>query len=165
MLLIEASIPYRNEYISNCDKWQILEGEIVGMGEVPNLDEEGRYNVKLLVPDKAQEHIELNVPVRLMQPSVGMHFPLLPTTKVVLGFFEGDINQPVIIGVMNDKKHPSPVTDKNCQQNIIKSYDGNMLVIDDNEEKNSILIATSELENRVKMTAVKDKQEISLDPR
>ena len=66
---------------------------------------------------------------------------------------EGNLSQPVILGVIPDNDHPSPVTDANYYQSIIRTHGGNQLVMDDKLYYEQILLSNDQnyllLDNRL----------------
>ena len=85
---------------------------------------------------------DTTIPMPFVQPfadkSAGMHFPLQPGVVVSIGFIEGDLTRPVILGAHPSKQHPSPVTDKNPQQSIIRTPLQQTFLMDDSAKSNMI---------------------------
>ncbi len=73
----------------------------------------------------------------------GMFFRPESGDEVIVGFFNDDPRQPVILGSMFNEKNVTPweVTDKNMEKGI-KSREGNLILFDD--ENNAITIQTVE---------------------
>lgn len=55
---------------------------------------------------------------------MGMHYPLLKGTEVLVGFSHGDVDRPIIVGVMPNSKLKSVVIGGNKTSNVIKSASG-----------------------------------------
>ena len=113
------------------------------------LDESGRYKVKLPFDRKDRNGGKASHWVRMMQPyggtSEGMHFPLRNGTRVLLGFIGGDPDRPFISGTINDSgEQQSIVTAENQTNNIIKTASGNKIELEDKEGKNRIKLQTGD---------------------
>ncbi len=80
--------------------------------EYAQLDEHGRYLVKLRFDENSHTPGTASTRVRMMQPHAGepegMHLPLRKGTEVLVAFLGGDPDQPVIAGAVPDAEHPSP---------------------------------------------------------
>jgi|GEM_PF-785258 len=113
------------------------------------LDEYGRYKIKLLFDRKDRDGGKASHWVRMMQPyggaGEGMHFPLRSGTRVLLGFIGGDPDRPFISGTINDSgEQQSIVTAENQTNNLIKTASGNKIELEDKEGKNRIKLETGD---------------------
>ncbi|ABM01898.1 Rhs element Vgr protein [Psychromonas ingrahamii 37] len=113
------------------------------------LDEFGRYKVKLPFDRKDRNGGKASHWVRMMQPyggaNEGMHFPLRNGTRVLLGFIGGDPDRPFISGTINDNgEQKSIVTGENQTNNLIKTASGNKIELEDKEGKNRIKLQTGD---------------------
>ncbi len=113
------------------------------------LDNTGRYKVKLPFDRKDRDSGKASHWVRMMQPyggaSEGMHFPLRKGTRVLLGFIAGDPDRPFISGAINDSgDQQSVVTGENQTNNLIKTASGNKIELEDQEGKNRIKLHTGD---------------------
>ena len=113
------------------------------------LDESGRYKVKLPFDRKDRDGGKASHWVRMMQPyggaNEGMHFPLRNGTRVLLGFIGGDPDRPFISGTINDSgEQQSIVTAENQSNNLIKTASGNKIELEDKEGKNRIKLQTGD---------------------
>jgi type VI secretion system VgrG family protein len=102
------------------------------------LDDTGRYKVKLPFDRKDRNGGKASHWVRMMQPyggaNEGMHFPLRNGTRVLLGFIGGDPDRPFISGTINDSgDQQSIVTANNQTNNVIKTASGNKIEFEDKE--------------------------------
>lgn len=105
------------------------------------VDKLGRYKVLLPFDTLSKEAGKSSVPVRVVQPSAsnkksGMHFRLLKGDEVILGFREGDIDRPVILGAVNNTSRISDDediinsdADLIRRQNTVLGLDNNLLII------------------------------------
>ncbi|MEM1030404.1 MAG: type VI secretion system tip protein TssI/VgrG [Myxococcota bacterium] len=107
--------------------------------EYAQIDDQGRYLVRLRFDESRLEDGKRSTYVRMMQPhggtTEGFHFPLRKGTEVKLGFDEGDPDRPFIAGVVPNTVTPSPVTQSNHTQNVIQSGGGNYITMEDEADK------------------------------
>tara|TARA_B110000046_G_C12984761_1_gene395063 strand:+ start:1 stop:1167 length:1167 start_codon:yes stop_codon:yes gene_type:complete len=88
----------------------LINANIDGTGkDKPLMDEMGRYKVLFPFDTLAKEDGKASIFIRVVQPSAsngnsGMHFKLLKGDEVILGFREGDVDRPVILGAVNNTK-------------------------------------------------------------
>jgi len=118
-----------------------------GDGEYAELDDFGRYLVKLPFDRRDSEGGKDSCWVRMMQPSggvgSGMHFPLLKGTRVLLSFIGGDPDRPVISGTIGDLGEQSSIVNNENQTNsMIKTHTGNKIEIEDKEGTQRIKLET-----------------------
>jgi type VI secretion system secreted protein VgrG len=103
--------------------------------EYAQLDEHGRYLVKLRFDENSHTPGTASTRVRMMQPHAGepegMHFPLRKGTEVLIAFLGGDPDQPVIAGAVPDAEHPSVVVQANETQNVIHTGGNNRIEMED----------------------------------
>ena len=138
---IPADRDWRPERLT---EWPSIKGVMhakvdgAGAGDFAELDEEGRYLVKIPF-DEAHDETpdgESSRRVRMAQPYAGvdsgMHFPLLKGTEVLITHIDGDPDRPVIAGAVPNPDTHSPVDQANNRQNRITTTSGNVVVYDDN---------------------------------
>jgi hypothetical protein len=117
-----------------------------GLVTEDGIDERGYYRARL----PFDSGFDTTIPMPFVQPfadkSSGMHFPLKPGIVVSIAFIEGDLRRPAILGAHPSSKHPSPVTDKNPQQTIIRTPAQQTFLMDDSEKSN---ITFSNVSNEV----------------
>lgn len=107
-----------------------------GSGERAELDEHGRYKLRVFYDDgtspdgKASEYVRKAEPYAGKQDS-GMHFPLLKDTEVVLAFVNGDPDRPIIVGAVANPLTPNVVNRHNQTRNRIASTSGVLFEIED----------------------------------
>ncbi len=135
----------------------IMLGKITPVIDHQNLaiDEYGRYKVSLLLSDNQLQQ-NTTVWLRLAQMyggnhfnhlNYGCHFPLAVGTVVLLSFINGDINRPIILGVLPDLMMPSPVTEQNRTQNIIVTKSQMKSCLKNNKEYHTLHCKT--VNNRI----------------
>lgn len=112
-----------------------------GGGDYPFIDEQGRYQLSF----------PAGYPVRMAQPFDRMHFPLRAETQVALAFINGDLNRPVIIGAVNSN---------NSLQNIIRTWGGNEIMMEDQKNQQYLQLATKNQKNLIKFSAKKGHHKI-----
>ncbi len=140
-------------------------------GPYAELDEQGRYHVRLPFDTSDNTNTQASPPLPLLQPyggkreqlTAGYHFPLQPGTEVAMGFVDSDINKPFILGVFNNETAPSPVTNENKTQHVISSWGGSHLVLDDNAQNPEIVLATRNDQNQLRLNAHPETPYVQLE--
>ncbi len=114
--------------------------------EYAQIDDHGRYLVKFLFDERAEDGRPGSTRLRMMQPhggSVeGFHFPLRKGTEVVVSFLGGDPDNPLITGVVPNASCPSVVTAKNAKLNVIQTGSLNRVQLDDQKGAEHVRIST-----------------------
>jgi type VI secretion system VgrG family protein len=109
--------------------------DAAGSGEYAELDDLGRYKVKLPFDQSDMEGGRASRWVRMSQPYAGaehgMHFPLHKGTEVLLTFVDGDPDRPVIAGAVPNPETASPVTAANQTESVIQTGARNKIRIED----------------------------------
>lgn len=104
--------------------------------EYAQIDEHGRYKVKVRFDESDLDLGRASTWVRMLQPHggspEGFHFPLRKGTEVMLVFLGGDPDRPVITGVAPNALTPSPVTGANHTLNIVHTGGDNHFELEDN---------------------------------
>jgi len=115
-----------------------------GSGEYAEIDDQGRYKVKLPFDLSDKKDGKASRYVRMMQPyaggGMGMHFPLHKGTEVALGFVDGDPDRPLILGALVNPETASPVSGANSTQCKIHTGGGNSMTIEDTAGTQSITL-------------------------
>ena len=113
-----------------------------GSGEYAEIDDQGRYKVKLPFDLSDKKDGKASRYIRMMQPyaggGMGMHFPLHKGTEVALGFVDGDPDRPLIYGALVNPETVSPVSGPNSSQCKIHTGGGNSITIEDTAGTQSI---------------------------
>ena len=129
------------------------------------VDASGCYQIRLPF-DRLSEAGHTSLPTRLMQhfggEDHGMHFPLTVGTEVVVGFENGDVDRPVILGAATNQQTPSVVTEQNAYENLIRTRSGHEFLMDDTPSSEKIRLNTLEQKNRLELDATKDNHQVSL---
>lgn len=125
----------------------------------------GFYQVRLPF-DRDSEEGHTSLPTRMMQPfggeDHGMHFPLTVGTEVIVGFENGDVDRPVILGAATNQQTPSVVTEQNPYENLIRTRSGHEFLMDDTPSAENIRLNTLEQKNRLTLDATKDNHQVTL---
>lgn len=136
---IPADLQFRPERLAEKPKLKgTLNGTVDagGDGEYAEIDDEGRYKVKLPFDQSDAADGKASRWVRMAQPyagaDYGMHFPLHKGTEVLLTFIDGDPDRPIISGTVPNPETGSPVTGANQTQSMIRTAGGNQIRIEDN---------------------------------
>ncbi len=107
-----------------------------GRPDIANIDDQGRYRIRLLFDTAAAGERPASHRIRMAQPhsgaGYGMHFPLNPGVEVLLSFVNGDPDRPIIVGSVPNPVTPSPVDASAQRLNRIKTESGVLLEIGDN---------------------------------
>jgi type VI secretion system secreted protein VgrG len=120
--------------------------DAAGIGQYAEIDDEGRYKVKLPFDQNGNGGGKASRWVRMVQPYAGadhgMHFPLHKGTEVLLTFVDGDPDRPIIAGAVPNAETKSVVTSLNATRNTIRSAGGNMLEMQDMAGLQRVLLST-----------------------
>ncbi len=135
---VVADVPYRP---ARSTPWPALSGleyaRIDGEadGDYAQLDNQGRYVVKLMFDENSSPAGGASTRLRLLQPHggnpEGCHFPLRKGTEVLVGFVDGDPDRPVVVGAVPNPETPSTVTSANATQNVIQTGGKNRIEVED----------------------------------
>ncbi len=139
---VASDTPFRPQQTTAWPRVSGYENAIVdgpAESDYAQIDDQGRYLVQMHFDESELEDGKRSTYVRMMQPhggrTEGFHFPLRKGTEVKLGFDEGDPDRPFIAGVVPNTTTPSPVTQANHTQNVIATGGGNLIAIEDEEDK------------------------------
>jgi type VI secretion system secreted protein VgrG len=109
--------------------------DAAGDGQYAEVDDDGRYKVKLLLDRSDRADGKASRPVRMAQPyggaDMGFHFPLHKKTEVLLGHALGDPDRPLILSAAPNPETASLVTAPNHTQCKLKSGGNNELRFED----------------------------------
>jgi type VI secretion system secreted protein VgrG len=168
LLLLRAGVAYRTPYEPlRRSVYANFAAKIEGDGgEYAYLDEHGRYRLRLPWDLGEAPEGQASHPVRLMQPyggeRHGLHFPLHAGAEVAVGFVNGDIDRPIILGAVSNSHDLSPVTAQNPSQNILRTWGGNELLMEDKAGEERIELFTRERQNILTLDAKADAHEVRL---
>ncbi|BCR03027.1 hypothetical protein DESUT3_00960 [Desulfuromonas versatilis] len=158
MLLIRAGIPFRRPLPAPRRVHGTFTARIESSGgEYAHLDEQGRYRVRVDFDRAHTPAAEASHPVRLLQPyggnNYGWHHPLHAGTEVALSCINGDLDRPVILGVLSNPDTPATVNSSNPSQNILRTRGGNELLLDDRKGGEKVELFTKERKNILSLDA------------
>ncbi|MDY6950442.1 MAG: type VI secretion system tip protein TssI/VgrG [Thermodesulfobacteriota bacterium] len=109
--------------------------DATGDGQYAEVDEEGRYKIRLCFDQSDREDARASRWVRMAQPyagaDYGMHFPLHRDTEVLVTFVDGDPDRPIISGSVPNPETASPVNSNNQTQCMLRTGGGNQIRIED----------------------------------
>jgi type VI secretion system secreted protein VgrG len=136
------AIPYSTQYRpARRTPWPSVHGLMHGFidsdtgGKFSTLDDKGRYRVRFPFDTAGKKGENSSMWVRMAQhyagPGYGSHFPLHRGTEVLLAFYDGDPDRPVIVGAIANALNPSPSTGTNAPQSVVKSHAGTIMTFDD----------------------------------
>jgi type VI secretion system secreted protein VgrG len=135
---IDAATQFRPRRVT---PWPRVHGYELGVVDGPatseyaQIDDQGRYLVKLHFDESTLTDGKASTYVRMLQPHgggvEGWHFPLRRGTEVLFLFLNGDPDRPVIAGVVPNAHTPSPVTSSNHTTNVIQTGGRNRLEMED----------------------------------
>jgi Uncharacterized protein conserved in bacteria len=104
----------------------VVDGD--GNGKRAEINDYGQYKVRLYFDLRNEKAASASCFLRKSEvyggSEMGMHFPLLKDTEVLVGFAYGDVDRPMIVGVAPNSKLKSVVTGSNKHSNVIKSASG-----------------------------------------
>jgi type VI secretion system secreted protein VgrG len=146
---IPASVQFRARRVT---PWPRVHGTVSATIDGPagdhyaQLDDDGRYKVKLGFDESALANGNASTAARMMQPHAGnpegFHLPLRKGTEVMVAFLAGDPDRPVIAGGVPNAKTPSPVTSSNQTRNIFHTGSDNHCELEDKSGKQWIDLKT-----------------------
>jgi len=115
-----------------------------GDGKYAELDDQGRYKVKMPIDRSDRKDGKASRLIRMAQPyggsNMGFHAPLHKKTEVILGHAEGDPDRPVIVASVPNPDTPSVVTSTNQTQCDWKSGGNNEIRFEDQEGSEQIYV-------------------------
>lgn len=132
--------------------WPLAGGLELGVIDGPadsdhaQLDEHGRYLVKLMMDENPSPAGRASARLRMVQPHggarEGYHLPLRKGTEVLIAFVGGDPDRPVIAGAVPNALTPSPVTRASSTQNVVQTGGRSRLEVEDREGQQYIDVST-----------------------
>lgn len=129
-----------------------------GDGEYAELDDKGRYKVRLKFDldsehgsDKASAYLRMQQPYG--GPAEGMHMPLRKGTEVSLVCTGGDPDRMEIAGVAPNPHCQTPVTSKNPTESVITTKSGNLIAMDDKQDQEGLVLKSSNANSYIRLGA------------
>jgi type VI secretion system secreted protein VgrG len=167
---IPAAVQYRPPRVTPTPRITGMESALVD-GEADDryaqLDEHGRYKLRLKFDESDLEDGRASTRVRMMQPhggaEEGFHFPLRKGTEVMVSFLGGDPDRPMIAGVTPNAHALSPVTRANATQNVVQTGGGNKLVMEDTAGSQSVHLSSPIQSSFLHLGAGPNNLELSTD--
>jgi type VI secretion system secreted protein VgrG len=130
------------------------------------IDDQGRYLCKFKYDESRLKNGKATTWVRMVQPHggdiEGFHFPLRKGTEVVFSFLGGDVDRPMIAGVVPNAVNPSPVTAQNHTKNVIQTGARNRLEIEDKAGSEWIRLSTPYAGTFINMGLAWPRHELNL---
>ncbi|HLY72617.1 MAG TPA: type VI secretion system tip protein TssI/VgrG [Planctomycetota bacterium] len=113
-----------------------------GDGKYAELDDQGRYKVKMPIDRSDRKDGKASRMVRMAQPyggsNMGFHSPLHKKTEVLLGHTDGNPDRPLLLSSVPNPDTPSVVTSANQTQCDWKSGGNNEIRFEDQEGSEQI---------------------------
>ena len=167
VLLIRAGIPYRTPVTGSPKAPGIFSARVETTGgEYAYLDEQGRYHIRMPFDLSDMSEGEASHPCRLAQPytgnKYGMHFPLHAGAEVAVVCSNGDLDRPVILGVLTNPETPNTTTAANHSQNTLRTWGGNELMMEDRHGQERVELFTRDRLNILRLDANQEGHKIEL---
>ena len=110
------------------------------------LDEDGRYRVRMPFDRSSESEGAATRPIRMAQPysgpGYGMHFPNHADTELVFACVDGDPDRPLALGTVPNPSQHSPAVAENRMQNVVRTFAGSELVMDDTQNAAFVRLAS-----------------------
>ncbi len=145
VVAVPAGVQFRPELRT---PWPRVRGPVIavidgpGGGDYAQLDEHGRYLVRVNYDEATSGAGQASMRIRMLQPHAGapegMHFPLRAGTEVMLTFLDGDPDRPVIVGSVPNQRTPSVVTHDNRTYGVIQTGAENRVEFQDEDGKQHV---------------------------
>jgi type VI secretion system secreted protein VgrG len=126
-------------------EWPCIHGVMHGhidsdsSGEFSTLDPQSRYKVRFLFDSSGKSGDSCSTWIRMAQPyagsGYGSHHPLHKGTEVVVAFYDGDPDRPLIVGAVANAITPGPSVAANASQSVVKTASGIRFTMDDSVSK------------------------------
>ncbi len=148
---VPASVSFRPAYEEKHrpDVPSIMTAKIESAGgDYAYIDDDGRYRAKMHFDRSGATDGTATKPIRMATPSsgpdYGMHFPNHAGAEMVVGFVNGDIDRPLALGTVPNPTQKSPAISENRMQNLLRTYGGNELLMDDTTEEAQVRLRSAE---------------------
>jgi len=117
-------------------------------GDYAYIDDQGRYRARMHFDERGDRSDGTRtLPIRMTQPysgsDYGMHFPNHADTELIVAFENGDIDRPIALGTAPNPSNASPSVSDNKMENILRTYGGNELLMDDTNEETRVKLNSS----------------------
>ena len=148
---VPASVSFRPAYEEEHrpDVPSIMTAKIESAGgDYAYIDDDGRYRAKMHFDRSGATDGTATKPIRMATPSsgpdYGMHFPNHAGAEMVVGFVNGDIDRPLALGTVPNPTQKSPAISENRMQNLLRTFGGNELLMDDTTEEAQVRLRSAE---------------------
>lgn len=125
-------ISFSNDFIKNPKKQRILKTLTAQTTEqhTNTLDDQGHYYLNFSYDPNTTTPAFKRIQDFNGNSIAGWHFPLKNHALVLMGFIEDNINTPIMLGHIPTSEWPSPVTQKNACQYIIRTQQSECIIDD-----------------------------------
>jgi type VI secretion system secreted protein VgrG len=148
---VPASVSFRPAYEEKHrpDVPSIMTAKIESAGgDYAYIDDDGRYRAKMHFDRSGATDGTATKPIRMATPNsgpdYGMHFPNHAGAEMVVGFVNGDIDRPLALGTVPNPTQKSPAISENRMQNLLRTFGGNELLMDDTTEEAQVRLRSAE---------------------
>lgn len=158
-----AEVQFRPE---RATPWPRLEGLVsafvdgAGSETYAEVDDQGRYKVKLAYDRSGRENGKASAWVRMAQPyggaDHGLHFPLHKGCEVALACHDGDPDRPIILGALPNPDHKSVVTSANQTRVNLQTCGENQLYFEDKTEASRALLQSTSTQTFLRLGTPND---------
>lgn len=162
---VPASAPYRPKRKTDSPKVPgIMTAKIESAGgDYAYIDDAGRYRAKMHFDRSSKTDGTATKPIRMTTPNsgpdYGMHFPNHAGAEIVVGFVNGDIDRPIALGTVPNSTQTSPAISENRMQNVLRTFGGNELLMDDTIEEARVRLRSAE-QHEILMDDQKDRVQV-----
>ena len=145
---IPASVPYRPPRLTPVPHVPGVMSAVTETagGDYAHLNEDGDYKGRFKWDVGIAPEAGATKWMRMRQaysgPGYGIHFPNHPETEMVVAFENGHPDRPLILGTVENKTQKSPVTSDNKTQNLIRTFAGNQILLEDKRGVTKIVLTT-----------------------
>jgi type VI secretion system secreted protein VgrG len=143
---LPAQIPFRPERKTSVPRIPGLltaRVETTG-GPYASLDADGWYRARMAFDRSDRAPGQATKPIRMVTPTsgpdYGLHFPNHAGTEMIVAFLHGDVDRPLALGTVPNRTQKSPVTASNRMQNVLRTFGGSELRMDDTIGAEQILL-------------------------
>lgn len=143
---LPAEIPFRPQRITPVPRVPgLLSARVeTSGGPYAALDRDGSYRARMSFDRSDSQPGQATKPIRMVTPNsgpeYGLHFPNHAGTEMIVGFLHGDVDRPVALGTVPNRTQKSPVTASNRMQNVLRTFGGSELRMDDTTGAEQILL-------------------------
>lgn len=136
--------------------WGLLIGIVTNNQDPDNL---GRVKVKIPVLSNEDESNWARVVTLMAGNGQGVFFLPEIDSEVLVGFENGDVNKPYVLGSLWNGVNPPPETNSDGKNNLrlIKSRSGHLIRLNDEEGSESIIIADKTGKNLIEIDTAGNK--------